>query len=164
MNRPLKLCAGDEVEVLSKDEILATLDQDGRLEGLPFMPEMFQFCGRQLKVYKRAHKTCDPSLGIQGRRMLHTVHLEGLRCDGGAHDNCEAGCLLFWKEAWLKRPGEETQRLRLEATARCTEHDVEQGTRGAVDSGTGERLYVCQNTHLKEATVPLRWWDLRQFI
>ena len=33
--------AGDWVEVRSKEEILATLDEHGRLEGLPFMPQMF---------------------------------------------------------------------------------------------------------------------------
>ena len=25
-----------------------------------------------------------------------------VRCDGSAHDGCQAGCLLFWKLAWLK--------------------------------------------------------------
>ena len=35
--------------------------------------------------------------------MTNAVHLEGLRCDGAGHDGCQAGCLLFWKESWLKR-------------------------------------------------------------
>ena len=29
------------------------------------------------------------------------VHLE-TRCDGSAHGGCQASCLLFWKDAWLK--------------------------------------------------------------
>jgi hypothetical protein len=33
--------------------------------------------------------------------MTDTVHLSDLRCDGSAHAGCQAGCLLFWKEAWL---------------------------------------------------------------
>ena len=53
------LCVGDWVEVRSKEEILSTLDQNGRLEGLPFMPQMFRYCGQRFQVYKRAHKTCD---------------------------------------------------------------------------------------------------------
>jgi hypothetical protein len=36
----MRLCAGDWVEVRSKAEILSTLDENGRLEGLPFMPQM----------------------------------------------------------------------------------------------------------------------------
>jgi len=55
-----KLKVGDWVEVRSSKEILQTLDDDGRLEGLPFMPEMLRHCGQTFQVYKRAHKTCDP--------------------------------------------------------------------------------------------------------
>ena len=51
--------AGELVEVRSREEILGTLDADGRLENLPFMPEMLPYCGRQFRVFKRAHKTCD---------------------------------------------------------------------------------------------------------
>ena len=35
--------------------------------------------------------------------MHRTVHLEDLRCDGAGHDGCQAACLLYFKEAWLKR-------------------------------------------------------------
>ena len=98
----LSLCADDWVQVRSKEEILSTLDQNGRLEQMPFMPEMFQFCGKTFRVGKRAHKTCDPVNGLQSRRLPDAVHLEGLRCDGSAHAGCQAGCLIFWKEAWIK--------------------------------------------------------------
>jgi len=40
------LCAGDWVEVKSKEEILASLDEKGTLEGMPFMPEMLEFYGQ----------------------------------------------------------------------------------------------------------------------
>src|SRR6478735_4190965 len=102
MKRETKLSCGDWIEVRSKEEILQTLDKNGQLDGLPFMPEMFKYCGGRFRVYKRAHKTCDPPNGIQARRMTATVHLEDLRCDGQAHGGCQAGCLIFWKEAWLK--------------------------------------------------------------
>ena len=58
--------AGSWVGVRSKAEILRSLDRNGRLEKLPFMPEMFEYCGQRFRVYKRAHKTCDtvnPSAG-----------------------------------------------------------------------------------------------------
>ena len=41
---------GDLVEVRSKNEILATLDENGCLDGMPFMPEMVPYCGRQFEV------------------------------------------------------------------------------------------------------------------
>src|SRR5262245_34714963 len=100
---PRRLRAGDWVQVRTKEEILRTLDAKGRLDELPFMPEMLRYCGKTMRVGKRAHKTCDPALGIGGRKMESTVHLENIRCDGSAHDGCEAGCLIFWKEAWLRR-------------------------------------------------------------
>ena len=98
--RPLAI--GDVVEVRSEEDILAGLDERGELNGLPFMPEMLQFCGRRFVVDKIAHKTCDTvnSQGIQ--RMEDTVHLAGLRCDGSAHGGCQAGCLIFWRTEWLK--------------------------------------------------------------
>src|SRR5258707_3148933 len=96
----IDLKPGDLVEVLSAAEIMSSLDADGKLDGLPFMPEMLAFCGRRLRVSKRADNTC--ALG-QPRRIERTVHLEQTRCDGSAHRGCEAGCLFLWKEAWLRR-------------------------------------------------------------
>src|ERR1700757_665267 len=93
---------GEMVEVRSKAEIIATLDERGRLDSLPFMPEMFQYCGQRFPVYKRAHKTCDTVSGNYRSLTLEDgVHLD-LRCDGSAHGGCQAACLLFWKEAWLR--------------------------------------------------------------
>src|SRR6185503_14881006 len=88
----LNLRVGEWVEVRSKEEILSTLDKSGQSGALPFMPEMFQYCGQRLKVFKRAHKTCDPVNGLGGRRMENAVHLEGIRCGGEAHGGCQAGC------------------------------------------------------------------------
>src|SRR5689334_21416402 len=93
---------GDWVEVRSAAEILATLDQEARLDGLPFMPEMLQFCGKRFRVGASAHKTCDTISTFKGRRMRDAVHLAGLRCDGQGHGGCQASCLIFWKHAWLK--------------------------------------------------------------
>src|SRR5215470_8466189 len=91
------LNAGDWVEVCSKEEILRTLDEKGEIDGMPFMPEMFAFCGKRFPVYKRAHKTCDTVFPVRGRRVDESVHLE-TRCDGSAHGGCQASCILFWKD------------------------------------------------------------------
>ncbi|HJW64845.1 MAG TPA: hypothetical protein VJ849_15195, partial [Actinomycetes bacterium] len=69
----LDLKIGEVVEVRSPSEILATLDERGRLEALPFMPEMLQFAGRQLRVSKRAFKTCDQVKNSGMYRMERTV-------------------------------------------------------------------------------------------
>lgn len=94
---------GDLVEVRSAEEIQATLDENGELAGLPFMPEMLAFCGHRLTVHKVAHKLCD-YIGHTGlRRMSDAVHLTESRCDGSAHGGCENACSLYWKVQWLKR-------------------------------------------------------------
>src|SRR5436190_18027606 len=85
--------AGDRVEVKSREEILATLDHEGALDKLPFMPEMLRYCGERLTVVASAHKTCDTVNKTGGRRMHDAVHLEGLRCEGSVHGGCQARCL-----------------------------------------------------------------------
>ncbi len=165
------LSPGDWVEVRSKDEILRTLEK-GQLEGLPFMPQMFEYCGQRFPVFMRAHKTCDTVNRTGGRRIAGAVHLQGLRCDGAAYGGCDAACLIFWKEAWLKKvPGPALANLSVsprensaaEAPPRCTEHDVVAATR-VNGSSDGDPTYVCQATHLPQATTPLPWWDLRQYL
>jgi hypothetical protein len=96
-----RLLPGDWVEVRSGAEILATLDGEGTLDHLPFMPEMRSFIGRRFRVKARADRTIAEKRGL--RRMSDTVHLDGVHCDGQAHDGCSRGCLVFWKEAWLRR-------------------------------------------------------------
>jgi hypothetical protein len=169
-----KLSAGDWIEVRSKEEILKTLDSKGQLDGMPFMPEMLSFCGRRMQVYKRAHKTCDTVFPVRGRRVDRAVHLE-TRCDGSAHGGCEAGCLLFWKEEWLKPVAgdpqnsedpsfkENSQEEATPAGGGCTEFDVWSNV-SAPSSDDGAPIYKCQATRLPYATTDLAWWDIRQYI
>src|SRR5262245_24727167 len=173
----LNLRAGEIVEVRSEREILATLDETGALDALPFMPEMLKYCGQQVRVHKRAHKTCDTIERTGGRGMTNTVHLADLRCDGGAHGGCQAGCLLFGKEAWLKRvpagraktadppapPRPETVEATVRPEGRCDRARLVAATR--VDSGaTAEPRYRCQVTEVRRASFPLAWWDVRQYV
>jgi hypothetical protein len=159
-----KLKVGDWVEVRAKDEILRTLDSNGRLDGIPFMPEMFAFCGKRFQVFKRAHKTCDTVFPVRGRRVADTVHLE-TRCDGSLHGGCEAGCLIFWKQAWLK-PLNQTVTYDCNpkmSSSECKESDVLRSTQTSSPQGRLP-MYVCQATQLPYATTNLEWWDLRQYI
>src|SRR5690349_15190447 len=91
---------GREVWVRNLDEILSTLDADGKLDGLPFMPEMARYCGRRFRISHLVRRTC-----VEGearrRAMTDTLLLEDLRCDGASHGGCQRGCRLLWKGAWL---------------------------------------------------------------
>ncbi len=168
----LNLQVGNWVQVRNKDEILATLDSRGQLEGLPFMPQMFKYCGQRFPVFKRAHKTCDTVNQTGGRWMTNAVHLE-LRCDGQAYGGCQAGCLLFWKEAWLLKvdgppsapPSSSAPPAPSEAKtkATATEADVWAGTRAPGQENHPDPNYVCQATQVPAATTLLKWWDLRQY-
>jgi hypothetical protein len=167
------LRVGDLVEVRSESEILATLDEHGRLDGLPFMPEMLRFCGKRFQVQSRAHKTCDTGRAAGFRRLENAVHLKELRCDGSSHGGCQASCLLFWKEDWLRSvatssPGEGDQLPAghldgaVSPAGRCTPDALEAATRGPT-TDNGEETYSCQATELWAATSLLRWWEVRQY-
>jgi len=168
----LGLKAGEWVEVRSRAEILATLDERGRLGNLPFMPEMLPYCGRKLRVSARADKTCDPAHTPWSiRRMTDSVHLETVRCDGADHGGCEAGCLIFWKEAWLKRAEQST--VSQEALRRapavtpagngfCTVESIRAASQATDPEGAAR--YSCQATELRNFTSYMRSWDPRQYI
>ncbi len=161
----LELRVGDVVEIRSQAEILATLDENGELDSLPFMPEMLRYCGQRLTVGKVAHKACDTLARTGMRRMANAVHLTGLRCDGSAHGGCQAACMIFWKHAWLRTvdpareplttssPAQEPRLLPLLTVA---------SRRPPAEDG--EPRYRCQATEMLRATpqhLPVR--DLRQY-
>jgi hypothetical protein len=167
---------GDWVEVRSKDEILQTLDSNGRLEGVPFMPEMFAFCGQKFRVFKSAHKTCDYSVEPYScRKLPQTVHLE-TRCSGDAHGGCQAACLLYWKTAWLtsvengpdyaaspSRVAEKGDLTKPSQGTDCTEQIVWAHVTEP-DACNEPPTYQCQMTEIRSATAPLDWWDIRQYL
>jgi hypothetical protein len=162
---------GDIVEVRSREEILATLDREGRLQGMPFMPEMLQYCGRRFRVSAVAHKTCETvQHTLKARRIETTVHLAGLRCDGSAHGGCQAQCNLYWKDSWLKpsKAGRDSSSPMAAASASLSGvQSVDQlltTTRLPGNDGHQEPRYSCQATRLYEATEALSWWDPRQYI
>lgn len=159
--------AGDWVVIRSKEEILATLDADGALDGMPFQPEMLALCGKKIQIQSIAHKTCEYSTPVaSGRHLRKSVHLSGGRCDGSAHDGCQQNCLLFWRDEWL-RPADEApaSAAPVSASARVTEADLHRQTR-VTPPGTPEAdvVYRCQTTHLRRATAHLHFWDPRQYI
>jgi hypothetical protein len=164
----LGLRVGEVVEVRREEEILATLDERGELDALPFMPEMLQHCGRRFTVDRVAHKLCDTVTATGMRRMRDAVHLAGVRCDGEAHGGCETACLIYWKEAWLRRPGGRTDAvdgpLAGRAPHRLTVADLQATTRRD-RAPDGEERFSCQATELLRAAperLPLR--DVGQYV
>ena len=156
---------GDVVEVKSAAEILATLDREGAADRMPFMPEMLRHVGRRYTVTRRVDKICDTIAATGSRRMHAMVYLDDLRCDGSGHGGCQAGCKLYWKEAWLRRvdsaapatdPADEgmTELERL----------LEAGTRPKREvDDDGHELWRCQATDALEASEPLRTSNLGQY-
>ncbi|MDP4500822.1 hypothetical protein [Nonomuraea turcica] len=161
MSQALKV--GDVVEVLNAEEILATLDEKGELDNLPFMPEMLRFCGQRLTVHKVANKLCDTITGTGMRRMEDAVHLTATRCDGSAHGGCQTACVLYWKTSWLKRvDGPSTPEPA--RSERPLLPILEVNTRRE-PGPEGEERFRCQATELLRAAperLPFR--DLGQYV
>jgi hypothetical protein len=164
----LALRPGELVRVRSAAEIFATLDERGTLDGLPFMPEMLKYCGRTLPVTQRADKTCAGD-GVV-RRMHNTVHLQKVRCDGSAHDGCQAACLMFWKEAWLERAENGSAQNGSGPTAKPLGEEeqsyvadtLQPATRETTEAGT--LRYRCQATDVPSASEPLRFRHFDQYV
>lgn len=147
--------SGDTVRVRSAVEILASLDMDGTLDGLPFMPEMVPLIGQSARVFRRADRTCVEGHGLRG--MKDVVFLDQQRCDGHAHDNCQRDCLMFWKEAWLAPEGPAlTPTPRAEMAARETLLNM------ATRSLDGR--YVCQSTELARASYTISKMHLSELV
>lgn len=156
--------AGEWVEVKSKEEILATLDQRGDVNGLPFMPEMLRYCGQRLRVAKSAHKTCDTINKTGGRRMQGAVHLENVRCNGAAHGGCQAACLIFWKDEWL-RPASQQSPAAAVANSSAPVEDAGLARHACtVLAGENEPTYRCQATQLFAATTTLSPLNPMQYV
>jgi|SRR5271157_922918 len=147
-----KLCPGDLVEVKSPDEILQTLDADGALDRLPFMPEMVEFCGRRFRVSKRVLKTCyytdSSATGLRRFRTDDVILLDGLRCSGDEHDGCQKGCTIFWREEWLRKVEYATVQEKVNSTG-------SERLRARLKTSTGPKTYFCQASELLKATEPL---------
>jgi hypothetical protein len=155
MTQPIaKLRPGDLVEVRVPDEILHTLDTEGTLDRLPFMPEMVEFCGRRFHVAKRVLKTCyyGTSSGMRRFRKEDVVILNGLRCSGDAHDGCQKACMIFWRQDWLRKVEDGVVQSRVDP-------ESSQRLRTRLKTSTSPKIYFCQASEILKATDHLSKWE-----
>lgn len=141
-----RFAAGDQVTLRPAADILASLDENGALDGLPFMPEMLEWIGKTAGVFRRVEKTCVSGHPLRKFANDDVVVLESGRCDGAAHDGCKHGCRIYWKESWL-------QPATIGAPATETKVSVE-ALRAKLKVKADERRYFCQSTQLLHATEP----------
>jgi hypothetical protein len=162
-----ELRRGDYVEVRRPTEILATLDERGTLAGLPFMPEMADYCGRRFVVDRRADKICDTIKYTGSRRLPDTVLLDDMRCTGFSHGGCQAACRLFWKQDWLQKTAPDAPATRAfdPSELRPLLARISPNVKRNVDiDGHLQERWACQNTDLFIASDPLKFWDPRPYI
>jgi hypothetical protein len=151
------LLPGDAVRIRPLPEILATLDAQGALDGMPFQPEMMKFCGGEAQVFRCLDKIYDYGRTKRMRSLDGCVLLTNLRCDGSAHDGCGAVCYLIWKTEWLQHadaPRVEAARPATVDVARVSEVVAANTRQGPVLS--------CQFTALHGCTTEYGKWSLRR--
>jgi hypothetical protein len=147
------LRAGDWVEVNSPVAIAETLDGNGALDGLPFMPEMRQYCGQRFRVLRLATKACveyPTRYWIRELRNNDVVLLDGLRCSGDDHDGCQRACTLYWKAAWIRKvdgPGTRVAASPVPGGNDCLSRKLK--------TMQAPGRYFCQSTEMANATRPL---------
>lgn len=144
---------GDWVEVRSAAEVLGTLDANGTLDGLPFMPEMLAFCGKRFQVSNHVVQAVIDGAALEHytESFVRTFHhddvvlLEMLRCSGAEHGGCRRGCRLFWKEAWLGNVDPGAPPVETRAAGELKQP-------APLRSGTPDGQYFCQSTEFRNAT------------
>lgn len=151
----LNLRPGDLVEVRSPAEILQTLDSDGTVDRLPFMPEMVDFCGKRFRVSKCVVKTCfyGTRSGMRKFPAEDVVLLEGLRCSGEAHDGCQKACTIFWREAWLRKVSDRAP------GPSSVDIDSSKWLHARLKTKVSPETYFCQSSEILNASVELSRWE-----
>ena len=152
-----RLQAGDCVEVRPPEEIIQTLDASGTLNGLPFMPEMFRECGQRFQVAYRPLQICtdnvpviDDQSRVRGFIGDDVVLLEGVRCTGLEHGDCKRGCMVFWKDSWLRKVSGSAVPPQRTPVARSVEK---------LRSAASGPAYFCQSSEILKATRSLSKLD-----
>jgi hypothetical protein len=98
--------------VKSQEEILATLDAQGKNRGLSFDSEMVPYCGQRFRVLRRVEKIVDEKTGELRSLPGRCIILEGVVCRGVYHRFCPRSIFPYWREIWLRRVEDDAEALR----------------------------------------------------
>ena len=99
----LDLRPGELVRVKSKEDILATLDENLLNRGMGFDEEMSRYCGQTFRVQNRVERCLDEKTGRMLTMKSPCIVLDGVVCAGAYKGNCPREFLPFWREIWLER-------------------------------------------------------------
>lgn len=164
---------GDWVRVRGAEQIEKTL-VDGRLDGLPFMPEMVAYCDCSFRIKRFATKVCVNGESIEICSLENCVILQMQnRCDGSHHGNCDMGCDFIWKLDWLiqleQPPVAESEPSAPPAPPEFLSRLVQISTCGDMANGNLNRdkqsaRFCCQATELTHATSRLSPLQFKQYV
>ena len=99
----LDLQPGELVRIKSKNDILATLDENLLNRGMGFDEEMSRFCGQTAIVQSRVERCIDEKTGRMLTMKSPCITLENIFCAGAYNVNCPREFVPFWREIWLER-------------------------------------------------------------
>lgn len=103
---PLNLKPGDLVQVRSKEEIAATLNNKGYNRGLWFDREMLAYCGQVFRVRQVVNHFIDDRTGKIVDLKTDAVTLENVVCTGDRVLRrwfCPRLIYPYWRDSWLRR-------------------------------------------------------------
>ena len=95
---------GSFVRVHSKERITELLDAIPRLDGCLFMDQMWEYCGRELRIEKVVTNLFDERRCRMYKARVPLYILEGSICRGeaeGFERRCDHSCYFFWHEDWI---------------------------------------------------------------
>ena len=148
---------GKPVAIRSAVEILSQLDADGCTDGLPFHPEMVDWCGQVVSVRRWAINVCFQAKGVQFGSLANCVVLNLPRCQGRGYRECQLGCHHLWKTNWLVDPSEKPDsdadlKLDSKANEELRLHVLRSSTRRAPGKENVYRCQACKLAEIAQAT------------
>ncbi len=95
---------GEMVRVRSKFEINKALNRFNNTRGCIFLPEMYNHCGKEYRVFKKVDYFFD-EYKQKMSKCNGIFLLEGCYCNGTATylGKCDRNCFLFWQASWLEK-------------------------------------------------------------
>ncbi|HEY7792232.1 MAG TPA: hypothetical protein VIC33_17090 [Vicinamibacterales bacterium] len=91
------------VEIRSVEEIRQTLDWRHKRDGVSFMPEMYKWAGKRVRVVQQVQAVREFGKTVPPRRPVFI--LDGMTCSGaalGRREVCDRACPILWHTDWLR--------------------------------------------------------------